>query len=81
MFDYGLSFIQPVLLLFFAVLHFVPYHSATPAVMLFDPSLLGLFGSAAHSPLSDSMWPFGLCLTLLMGSFVPFISFWASLAH
>ena len=49
--------------------------------MLFDPSLLCFFGSAAHSPLSDSMWSFGFCLTLLVGSFVPFISFWTSLAH
>ena len=47
--------------------------------MLFAPSLLGLFGFVAHSPLHDSMWLFGLCITLLVGSFVPFIFFWASL--
>ena len=76
-----LFLIQPILLLFSTVLHFLPYNSATPDVMLFDPSLLGLFRSAAHSPLNDSMWSFGLCITLLVDSFVPFISFWASFAH
>ena len=80
-FYYGLFLIQPILLFFSIVLHFLPYHSATLVVMLFDPSLLGLFGSATRSPLNDSMWSFGLCIALLIGSFVPFISFWASLAH
>lgn len=61
--------------------HFLPYHSTIPAVMLFDPSLLGFFGLAAYSSLNDSIWSFGLCITLLMGSFVSFISSWASLAH
>ena len=48
--------------------------------MLFDPSLLGLFGPAAYSSLNDSIWSFGFCITLLVGFFIPFISFWASLA-
>ena len=61
--------------------HFLPYHSAIPAVSLFDPSLLGLFGPVAYSSLNDSMWLFGLYITFLMGSFVLFISSWASLAH
>ena len=30
---------------------------------------------------NDSIWSFGLCITLLVGSFVPFISSWTSLAH
>ena len=64
----------------FCSLAFPAIPFATPAMMLFDPSLLGLFGSTAHSPLNDSMWSFRLCIALLMGSFVPFISFWASLA-
>ena len=55
LFDCGLFFIQPVLLLFFAVLHFLPYHSTIPTVMLFDPSLLGLFGSVAYFSLNDSI--------------------------
>ena len=55
--------------------------TAIPTVMLFDPSLLGLFGPTAYSSLNDSIWSFGLCTTLLVGSFVPFIFFWASLAH
>ena len=50
-------------------------------MMLFDPSLLGLFEPANYSSLNDSIWSFGLCITLLVGSFVPSISFWASLAH
>ena len=56
--------------------------------MLFDLSLLGLFGSATYSSLNDLMRSldsyscyFGLFITLLVGSFVPFISSWASLAH
>ena len=61
--------------------HFLLYHSSIPAVALFDPSLLGLFGPATYSSLNDTMWSFGLCITLLVGSFVPFISSWASLAH
>ena len=60
--------------------HVLPYHSIIPAVMLFDPSLLGLFGPAAYSSLNDSIWSFGFCITLLVGFFIPFISFWASLA-
>ena len=54
--------------------------TAIPTVMLFEPSLLGLFGPTAYSSLSDSIWSFGLRITLLVGSFVPFISSWASLA-
>ena len=61
--------------------HFLPYHSIIPAVMLFDPSLLGLFGPAAYSSLNDSIWSFGFCITLLVGSFVLFISSRVSLAH
>ena len=61
--------------------HLLPYHSAILVVMLFDPNLLGLFRPAAYPSLNDSIWSFGFCITLLVGSFVPFISFWASLAH
>ena len=50
-------------------------------MILFDPSLLGLFGPAAYSFHNDSIWSFGLCITLLVGSFVPYISSWAPLAH
>ena len=49
--------------------------------MLFDPSLLGLFGPATYSSLNDSIWSFGLCITLLVSSFVPFIFSWAFLAN
>ena len=61
--------------------YFLSFHSAISIMMLFDPSLLGLFGSVAYSSLNDSIWSFGLRITLLVGSFVPFISFWASLTH
>ena len=60
--------------------HFLPYRSIIPTVMLFDLSLLGLFGPAAYSSLNDLIWSFGLFITLLAGSFVPFFP-WASLAH
>ena len=61
--------------------HFLPFHYVIPAVMLFDPNLLDLFGSADYSSLNDSIWSFRLCITLLVGFFVPFIFSWASLAH
>ena len=50
-------------------------------MMLFNPSLLGLLRPVAYSSLNDSIWSFGLYITLLVGSFVPFISSWASLTH
>ena len=65
------------------------YYSAISAVILFDLSMLGLFGLAAYSSLNDSIWSLDsyscyfdiFFITLLVGSFVPFISSWASLAH
>ena len=60
--------------------HFLPFHSTIHTVMLFDLSLLGFFGPAAYSSLNDLIWSFGLFITLLVGSFVPFFP-WASLAH
>ena len=80
--DCRLFFLQPTLLpLPRSCPHFLPYHFAILVVMFFDLSLLDLFGPAAYSSLNDLIWSFGLCITLLVGSFVPFISFWASLAH
>ena len=37
------------------LLPFLPYHSAIPVVVLFNPCLLGLFGPAAYSSPNDSM--------------------------
>ena len=62
LFNCGLFFLQPTLLLLFAVLHFLLHYSAIPAMMLFDLSLLGLFGSAVYSSLDDSIWSLGLLL-------------------
>ena len=45
--------------------HFLLFHSAIPVVMLFDTSLLGLFGLAAYSFLNDSVWLLGLLLHYL----------------
>ena len=76
MLDCGLFFLQPTLLpLPRSCPHFLPYHFAILAVMFFDLSLLGLFGPAAYSSLNDSIWSFGLCITLLVGSFVPLFPF------
>ena len=78
----GFSFFSPLFCSFLqSCYHFLLYRSAIPVVMLFDPSLLSLFGPTAHSSLNDSIWSFGFCITLLVGSFVPFISSWASLAR
>ena len=53
LFNCGLFFLQPTLLLLFAVLHFLLHYFIILAVMLYDPSLLSLFGSAAYSSLDD----------------------------
>ena len=45
--------------------HFLPYCSAIPTVMLFDPSLRGLFGLAAYSSPNDSAWSLGFLLHCL----------------
>ena len=45
---------------FLQSLRFLPHCSAIPTVVLFDPSLLGLFGLVAHSSLNDLVWSFGL---------------------
>ena len=72
------------------LLPFMPYHPAIPAVVLFGPCLLAFFGLVACSSLNDSVWSLDLYtwysglswpITLLIGSFVPFLSSWASLAH
>ena len=70
--DCGLFFLQPTLLLLpQSYHHFLSYHSIIPAVMLFDPSLLGLFGPAAYSSLNDSTWSLDFLLHCL----------WAPLSH
>ena len=89
LFDCGLFFLQPTILLLSVVLHFLPYHSVISAVMLFDPSLLGLFGSVAYSSLNDSVWSLGFLLNYLqapvshlfpLGHPWPICFPWASLA-
>ena len=55
MFNCGFFFLQPTLLLLSTILHFFSYHSTIPTMMLFDPSLLGLFGSATYFSLNDSI--------------------------
>ena len=65
------------------LLPFLPYHSTIPAVVLFDPWLLGLFGPTACSSLNDSIWLldlyscyFGLSqpITLLVRAFLSHFS-------
>ena len=43
----------------------MPFHSAIPAVMLFDPSLLGLFVPAAYFSLNDLVRSLGFLLHYL----------------
>ena len=55
--DCGFFFIQPTLLLILqSCYHFLSYHSIISTVMLFDPSLLGLFGFTAYSSFNGSIW-------------------------
>ena len=52
--DWGFFVLQSTLLLLLQFgYHFLPYNFASPVVMLFDPSLLGLFGPIAYSSLND----------------------------
>ena len=69
------------------LLPFLPYLSAIPTMMLFNPCLLGLFGPVAYSSLNDSIWSldlyscyFRLFLThyIACGLFCP-ISFFLSI--
>ena len=76
----GFSSFSPLSYSFLQSLHFLSYRSTIPAVVLFDPSLLDLFGLVAYSSLNDLVWSFGFLVTLFAGSYVSF-SFWASLAH
>ena len=56
------GFSQPILLRLSVVLHFLLHYSAIPNVMLFEPSLLGLFESATYSSLNDLVWSLGFLL-------------------
>ena len=60
LFDCGLFLLQPTLLQ--SCYHFLLYYSTIPAVMSFDPHLLGFFGPAACSSLNDSVWSLGFLL-------------------
>ena len=51
----GFSSFKSFFCSFLQSLRFLSYHSAIPAVVLFDPSLLGLFGLVAYSSLNDSV--------------------------
>ena len=83
LFNCGLLLLQPVLLFLPTIL--LPF----PAVMLFNPSLLGLFGPTACSFLNDSVWPLGFLLhhlrapvshLFLLGHPWPIYFPWVSLA-
>ena len=88
LFDCGFFFLQPTILLISAILHFLLHYSTIHAVMLFDPSLLGLFGSVAYSSLDNSIWSLVFLLHGLQapashlfppGRPWPIYFFWASL--
>ena len=83
LFDYEVFLLQLTLL--FLPITLLPF----PAVMLFDPSLLGFFGLAACSFLNDSKWSLGFLLhhlqtpvshLFLIGHHWPIYFPWASLA-
>ena len=80
--DFGIFFLQPTLLLIFVVLlpfYAVPFcHSCCDVIW---PQPVGPFCACC---LFFSQWlskVIGLFTTLLAGSYIPFISSWASLAH
>ena len=61
----GFSSFSPFSCSFLQSLHFLSYRFAIPAMVLFDLSLLGLFGLAACSFLNDSVWSLGFLLHYL----------------
>ena len=68
LFDCGLgfSFFNPLFCSFLqSYYHFLLHYSVIPAVMSFDPSLLGSFGPVAYSSLNDSVWSLDLLLHYL----------------
>ena len=71
--DHGPSFPRPIpCSLCGLVSIFLPYHSIIHAVVLLDPILLGLFGSAVYFPPNDSVYSLGLflhCLRALVSHF------------
>ena len=69
------------MLLFAVLLPFPTIPLSIPTMMLFDPSLLGLFGLAAYSSLNDSIWSLGFLLHYLWAPVSHLFSSWASLAH
>ena len=78
----GFSFLSPLFCFFLqSYYHFLLHYSAILTVMSFDPSLQSLFRLVVYSSLNDSVWSFDFLITLLVGSCVPSISFWVSLAH
>ena len=54
------SSFSPLFCSFLQSLRFLPYRSAILVMVLFDPSLLGLFGLIIYSALNDSVQSFGL---------------------
>ena len=79
---------SPLFAPFVILLPFLPCHSAISVVVLFNPSLLGLlhvlFSIGYNDPILDlysCYFEFSWPITLLVGSFGPFLSPWASLAH
>jgi len=57
LFDYGFFLLQLILLQ--SCYHFLLHYSAIPAMMSFDPHLLGFFRPPACSFLNDSVWSLG----------------------
>ena len=85
LFDGGLCLLS----LLFYCYHFLSYHSIIPAMTLFDPILLGLFGPAVYSSPNGSIWLLVLLLHYLrapmshlfsLGHPWPNCFTWASLA-
>ena len=69
----GFSSFSPFFCSFPQSMHFLLHHSAIPAMMLLDPSLLGFFGLVAYSSLNDLVWSLGFllhCLRALMSHFL-----------
>ena len=67
----GFSSFSPFSCSFLQSLHFLQYRSDILVVVLFDPSLLGLFRLIAYSSLNDSIQSFGLFGYIACGLLCP----------
>ena len=80
----GFAFLNPLLAPSVNLLAFLPCHSVIPAVVLFDPYLLGLFWACCmlfFHLITVTPYCHWACIHAILGFLDPFYCLWASSAH